>query len=148
MAPILPAALLRGLIAAAAASPEAEVCGLLLGKGHAIRDAPAARNVAGDPAAAFEIDPATLFAALRVERAGGPAVIGHYHSHPTGVPMPSRCDAAAAMGDGRLWLILGRDGGSFWRAMPDGAHIGRFDPVAWRLATPQGLQDMPHIFSY
>lgn len=148
MTPILPAAMLRMLAAAAAASPDAEICGLLLGAGEEVTDAPAVRNIAGDPAAAFELDPAALFAALRAERAGGPALLGHYHSHPSGAPIPSPCDATAASADGRLWLILGSHGGSLWRAVAGGAHFSRFDPAPWRLATAQGLQDMPHIFSY
>ena len=52
-----------------------EVCGLLLGAGRRIDAILPAANVASDPARHFELDPATLIAAHRAARAGGPAVI-------------------------------------------------------------------------
>jgi proteasome lid subunit RPN8/RPN11 len=115
--------LLAALIAAADASPDAEVCGLLLGRPDGIDSARACANVATDPARTFEIDPAALFAAHRSARGGGPAVVGHYHSHPSGVPVPSPRDAAQAMGDGALWLILGGGGARLWRSVEPGAFV-------------------------
>ncbi|HET8612552.1 MAG TPA: Mov34/MPN/PAD-1 family protein, partial [Sphingomonas sp.] len=109
--------LLDRILAEAAADPEREVCGLLLGvprlsvraersRGtryeRAVRDASfdyarderviqvvPTRNVAPDPALSFEVDPAALFTAIRAERGGGARLIGHYHSHPGGSPAPS-----------------------------------------------------------
>jgi len=125
--------LLRALAAAAAASPDAEICGLLLGTADAIEAHRPCRNVAPDLARAFEIDPAALLAAHRVARAGGPAVIGHYHSHPGGRATPSPTDAAAAAGDGALWLILGADGAiGAWRAVAGGPLLAAFAPVSLR----------------
>ena len=60
-------------------SPDREVCGLLLGHGDCIHDVQPCRNIAADPASRFEIDPAQLLAAHRAARAGGPAIVGHYH---------------------------------------------------------------------
>jgi desampylase len=124
--------LITQIVADAERSPHAEVCGLLLGT-PAIQGATRCRNIAADPARRFEIDPADLIAAHRAARAGGPAVIGHYHSHPTGDPTPSRQDAADAAPDGSLWLIVGEGTVRLWRAVPDGAVHGRFDPVALRV---------------
>ena len=76
-----------------------EVCGLLLGAGRRIDAILPAANVASDPSRHFELDPVTLIAAHRAARAGGPAVIGHYHSHPSGVAAPSPTDAACAAPD-------------------------------------------------
>ncbi len=113
--------ILAKLIAAADASPHAEICGLLLGDADRIERAEACNNVAIDPTRTFEIDPTALFAAHRHARAGASAVIGHYHSHPSGVAVPSLRDAAQAMGDGALWLILATGGARLWRSRGIGA---------------------------
>jgi proteasome lid subunit RPN8/RPN11 len=92
-----------------------EVCGLLFGSDDAIEDAVPARNVAGDPARTFEVDPAALIGAYRAQRQGGPRLIGHYHSHPNGSATPSLRDGAAAE-PGSLWLIIGGGVARLWRA--------------------------------
>lgn len=121
----------RGVLAPllAAASGPLEICGLLRGRCAAILQADAARNVAHDPQTSFEIDPRAHFAALRDARAGGMAVLGHYHSHPSSDPVPSARDAAAAAPDGTFWLILGGGRALLWRAGSRGAIMGRFDAV-------------------
>ena len=121
--------MLETILAAAAADPGREICGLLFGTPDRIVAVQPATNVAADPADSFEIDPAALFAALRAERAGGPAVIGHYHSHPNGRPDPSPRDAAAAQA-GRLWLIVAGGAARLWWAQPG----GRFAPVILDIA--------------
>ena len=90
-----------------------------------IEAAQACANVAANPARTFEIDPAALFAAHPAARRGGPQVIGHYHSHPSGQAVPSARDAAQAMGDGALWLILTADTARLWQSVEPGA----FEPV-------------------
>lgn len=101
------------LLAIAAESPDAEVCGLLVGRDRVDHIIPAA-NVAPDPRRRFEIDPKVLFAALRVERAEGDKVLGYYHSHPTGSPRPSATDTAQAAVDGRVWLIIANGHAAAW----------------------------------
>ena len=118
--------LLGGLLADAKNAPDREVCGLLFGAEGRIAQAEATANVAADPARSFEIDPAVLFAAHRQARTGGAVVIGHYHSHPSGAAVPSARDAAQAMGDGALWLILTAREGRLWRS----GRLGAFDEVA------------------
>jgi proteasome lid subunit RPN8/RPN11 len=115
--------LLLRLVAEAAASPDAEVCGLLFGAAGRIEAIAACANVAANPARTFEIDPAALFAAHRRARAGGLAVVGHYHSHPSGLPVPSPRDAAQAMGDGAVWMILGGGMARAWRSVEVGAFV-------------------------
>lgn len=107
-----------------------EACGLLFGAGDAITGWQSAQNVAEDPARHFEIDPRVLFAALRAERAGGPRIVGYWHSHPSGDATPSVTDAAMAAADGRLWLIAGGGAVTAWRAVEAGRVHGRFDPIA------------------
>ncbi|WP_070156470.1 Mov34/MPN/PAD-1 family protein [Sphingobium phenoxybenzoativorans] len=114
-------------IVALAGAEDAEICGLLLGKRAECTGIVPAANVAQDPAAHFEIDPAVLIAAHRAARTGGAAVLGHYHSHPSGVAEPSATDAAAARPDGALWLIVADGDCGLWRAGEEGLH-GRFSP--------------------
>jgi proteasome lid subunit RPN8/RPN11 len=118
--------LLGRLLTDAKNSPDAEVCGLLFGAEGRIEGAEACANVAPEPARAFEIDPAALFAAYRRMRSGGPRPIGHYHSHPSGEAVPSARDAAQAMGDGALWLILTAREARLWRT----DRVGAFEAVA------------------
>ncbi len=114
---------LTQVVAAATAAPDAEICGLLFGTARRIEAAEACANVAADPARTFEIDPRALFAAHRRARSGGLAVVGHYHSHPSGVPIPSARDAAQAMGDGAVWVILGGGKARAWRSVEMGAFV-------------------------
>ena len=121
---------LTAIRAAAAADPGREICGLLLGTPGRIDTAQPCANIADDAARRFEIDPAALFAAHRAARAGGPGVIGCYHSHPTGIAVPSVCDAASAMGDKAVWLIVAGGAVRAWRTV----EIGRFEEVDLMLA--------------
>ncbi len=100
--------ILAQLRAHAAATYPLECCGLLLlGEHNHITAAQPAANVHPAPHSHFEIDPAALIAAHRAARAGGPQVVGYYHSHPHGPPDPSATDQAEAAGDGRIWAIIG-----------------------------------------
>lgn len=122
-------AVFAALLAEAACHHPLEACGLLLGQrgdeGEIITAIHPAANVAPDPARHFEIDPATLIAAHKTERAGGTQLLGWYHSHPSGPATPSLADRADAPGDGRIWAIIGRaETGEpairFWRDTPEG----------------------------
>ncbi len=138
---------LTAILAEAAGSPGVEICGLLLGDGDDIRIARSCRNVAADPARRFEIDPAALLAAHRMARSAGDRVVGHYHSHPSGRPVPSPRDAADAAPDGTLWLIVADGQARMWRAVPDGPVEGRFVPVAFATsscAESPGRPEDPH----
>ncbi|HEY6815101.1 MAG TPA: M67 family metallopeptidase [Croceibacterium sp.] len=105
--------------AAASESAPEECCGLLLGH-DCVEEARQAANCAPDPRRHFEIDPQALIDAYRAARAGGPQVIGFFHSHPAGPAEPSPTDRALAAHDGKVWAILGRDGVTFWRDDGDG----------------------------
>jgi proteasome lid subunit RPN8/RPN11 len=109
------------MVADAARAAPLECCGLLLGQELGqITQARPATNVHGDPARHFEIDPAALIAAYRNARAGGPALLGFYHSHPNGHPRPSASDCEHAGGDGRVWAIIADGQPRFWRDTPEG----------------------------
>ncbi|MFM5932199.1 MAG: M67 family metallopeptidase [Novosphingobium sp.] len=106
-----------------------EACGLLLGQDDVIERAVPCANVAADPLRQFEIDPAALIAAHRAERAGGERLIGYWHSHPEGHPMPSATDCRHASGDGRIWAIAAGGQVTFWRDGKQG-----FEALPSRLA--------------
>lgn len=97
-----------------------ECCGILLGKGSAITTALPARNVHRSPQTHFEIDPQALVDVHRAARAGGPQVLGYYHSHPEGPHEPSRTDRDEAAHDGAVWAIVGHDAIGWWLDAPDG----------------------------
>ena len=103
------------LLAEAARAAPDECCGLLLGRAGRVEEARPAANVAPDPARHFEIDPAALFAAHRESRTGGLDLLGYYHSHPEGHPVPSATDCAHASGDSRAWAIVAGGQVAFWR---------------------------------
>jgi proteasome lid subunit RPN8/RPN11 len=115
------------LVAEAASAAPAECCGILTGNGRIEQAAPAV-NVAADPLKHFEIDPAALIAAHRAARSGGAAVLGYYHSHPAGHPVPSATDCEHAGGDGSVWAIVANGDVAFWR---DGA--SGFEPLSYRV---------------
>jgi len=119
--------LLMELLEAAALSPDREICGVLLGGPNFIEHAAPANNIAANPATTFEIDPAVLFACHRAARNGGHQMIGHYHSHPSGAPEPSRCDAERADEMGAYWLIMTPDGQyGLFQTVAQGPIHGRF----------------------
>jgi len=119
-----------------------EKCGLLLGRGRDILQLKPATNVAADPFTTFEIDPRALFAAHRAERRGSQlALLGYYHTHPSGDAMPSATDAACAVPDGRLWLIATVAEALLFRAVGGGAIHGRFDQLGYELVVGKQPSD-------
>ena len=126
---------INNILHAAAQHPEEEVCGLLLGRADSARggwdvlDILPVANMAVSPDKYFELDPVTHLQAQRLARGRGMHIIGHYHSHPSGITQPSVADAARAFGDGALWLICSAFGGfHFWCATGEGLH-DQFQPV-------------------
>ena len=108
------------IIEAAQLAQPHEACGLLLGTATHIETAQVTANVHPEPLRHFEIDPAALIAAHKAARAGGPQLIGYFHSHPNGLARPSATDAASASGDGRIWAIAAAGAVSLWRDAPSG----------------------------
>jgi len=103
-----------------------EACGLLLGQASHIETALPTANVHPEPLRHFEIDPAALIDAHKAARAGGPDVLGYFHSHPNGLARPSATDAALASGDGRIWAIAASGVVTLWRDGPSG-----FEPLSY-----------------
>lgn len=124
------------ILALAAACPDEEVCGLLLGDPDHVTAIVPTANVAPDRRRHFEVDPAALIAAHRDARNGGPALLGHYHSHPGGDALPSARDAADAE-PGRLWLIVAGQEAALFASVDGGDIHQRFNPICMeRVAQP------------
>ena len=107
---------LAAMRAAAGAAHPLEACGLLLGTRGRITEVRETRNIHPSPATHFEIDPQALIDAHRAARSGaGAQVLGYFHSHPTGNPVPSATDCAMAAHDGRVWAITAGGDIRFWQ---------------------------------
>jgi desampylase len=119
-------AILQRLLDEAESAHPNEACGLLLGRNGRVKAIVACANVHPNPERRFEIDPQALIEAHRAARAGGPEVVGYYHSHPAGPPQPSATDRAQATGDGRVWAIVGEGRVEWWHDEPGG-----FTPLSY-----------------
>lgn len=108
----LPASLGAALEGLARAASPREACAVLLGRrlphGFLLRAVRASPNLHPQPCSAFELDPGLVVAADTEARRQGLQLLGFFHSHPDGPPVPSRADREAGW-DGHLGLILGLD---------------------------------------
>tara|TARA_B100001179_G_C18588970_1_gene403717 strand:- start:1000 stop:1758 length:759 start_codon:yes stop_codon:yes gene_type:complete len=120
---------LEAIVSHTARTHPHECCGLLLGAQGRITHAQPAANVHPEPSRHFEIDPAALIAAHKAERAGGPQLVGYYHSHPTGDAAPSATDRESAAHDGKVWAIIAGEAVRFFR---DGEE--RFEALSYEVA--------------
>ncbi len=90
-----------------------ECCGLIEGMvSGEVFEARALHPARNDAKASdrFEIAPEDHFTASRLARANHHNVIGCYHSHPNGAPVPSRHDLNGAEEEDFLWLIAASGG--------------------------------------
>jgi len=124
-----------------------EACGLLVGRGRRVlkvaRVVPAANLLAEVPGR-FELDPAVRLAVEKACRGTDERVLGHWHSHPDGVALPSATDLAMAFEPGLVWLIVAVDatGAPQARAFRTDSKSGGFRPVVLsseekKLASPR-----------
>lgn len=108
-----------------------ECCGLLVGMRRppvleAFKVIPC-RNVATDAQTSFEVAPSDLFQAHHSCRASKTQILGWYHSHPCGDPIPSATDAARSNELGKIWLVISGDQICAYEAVELGSIHGRFE---------------------
>jgi len=103
---ILRRAALEAVVAHAREAAPAECCGLLLGNGDTIAEAPRARNLSPH-LNRFLIDPKDHIDVRRDARGRGLDVVGFYHSHPHSAAAPSPTDVAEASYPDHVYLIVG-----------------------------------------
>ncbi len=87
-----------------------EVCGILAGVGRSVRRVLRARNTEPSPVS-YYMDPGEQFRFQRLMRDEGLEMVGIYHSHPQGPPVPSQTDVELAFYDESVYVIVGFTGG-------------------------------------
>ncbi len=99
---VLPAHVRRELESLAVAAYPEEGCGVLLGKptpqGPSVVRVLACGNVAEDRRRAYLLEPLEYLAAERAASSCDLEVVGIWHSHPDGAPVPSETDRVQAWG--------------------------------------------------
>jgi desampylase len=105
---------LRSLLLEAREAMPEEACGLLVGRleggiARITRTVSCANSAPpGERTTRFEIDPARHIELERSLRGSTEAVVGFYHSHPEGEPVPSESDRSfMALWPDSVWLIAG-----------------------------------------
>jgi proteasome lid subunit RPN8/RPN11 len=109
---VLPRAVRRAIVDQARLEAPLECCGLLVGRGRDVAFAVACTNVARSETR-FRIAPREHIDLRRALRAFSPPldIVGVYHSHPRGKPLPSPTDVAEAAYPEWVYVIAGRPGG-------------------------------------
>jgi [CysO sulfur-carrier protein]-S-L-cysteine hydrolase len=105
---------IKAIQSAAANSYPDECCGLLIGAGEddvVVANVSPSANLSENRGTRFVIDPQLQFDLLRQLRGTRNRVIGHYHSHPNGVSVPSRRDIAMASDPAEIWVIIALERG-------------------------------------
>jgi desampylase len=113
----------------------AEVCGVIAGYGDKVVRIMPLPNVAKEPRRHYQIDPAGLVAAWSEIESAGLSLIGFYHSHPYGDPIPSPTDVRDAAYSDAVYLIAGLPGGSA-RLAAWQIRYGQVEPVELRIGVP------------
>ncbi len=89
-----------------------EACGLLIGRIESskvlVRGIHRARNLS-ESHSLYEVDPRDTYRAIEEAESSGLELIGVYHSHPLGAPVPSKIDEERAI-PGLIYLIVSGDG--------------------------------------
>ena len=122
-----------------------ECCGILLGADDELVEAVAAENVAADPARHYEVSPADHIAQIRrcrdAAKAGATSltILGVYHSHPHGAPVPSPTDLDQAWQE-YVYLIAGPANGSPLKIRGYRLNGGRFIDVPLTPAPAGGME--------
>jgi proteasome lid subunit RPN8/RPN11 len=84
-----------------------EVCGIIVGNSEQAQRVIAMTNVASDPLHFYQLDNEALEREVRQVRADDLSLIGIYHSHPRGEPIPSPTDVAQAPPLAAAHLLVG-----------------------------------------
>lgn len=97
---VIGSGILSDILATAAADYPREACGILFGRlnepKRIVEGYRPTTNRWPERGDRYLIDPEALRRALRTEEAGGPRVLGFYHSHPDASPVPSETDRELA----------------------------------------------------
>lgn len=123
----------RALVAHAQQAYPAEACGLIGGVGDMATQIIPIPNVSSDPQRQFRLDERVFIETVYYLQQQSAEIIGIYHSHPHGDPLPSSTDLQEAAYPDIAYLIIGLSGThprlGAWslrqgRAVPVELHIG------------------------
>lgn len=94
----------------ATATVPREACGILAGtrdedRSH-VETAHPTRNAADNPRVSYRIEPRSQLALMDAIEAAGREVVGFYHSHPVGPPVPSTRDLEQAAWDDHHYVVV------------------------------------------
>ncbi|HEX2905755.1 MAG TPA: M67 family metallopeptidase [Phototrophicaceae bacterium] len=84
-----------------------ETCGILLGVSETVHEIISVPNIAADPLHFYRLEDAALAHALLQAETKGLSLVGFYHSHPNGDPIPSPTDVQQAYYPDAAYLIVG-----------------------------------------
>lgn len=97
----------RALVEQARSDAPNETCGVLGGSGDRVESVLPVPNVAATPRVYYRLDERAQVMAFAQISAAGQSVIGFYHSHPAGDPIPSPTDIQLANYPNTAYLIIG-----------------------------------------
>lgn len=106
----LPSALAREMLRHARADAPREACGILAGRGEKVERVIPAVNRATDPEHYYRIDERQLTEVLFTLETEKLELLGFYHSHPAGDPIPSPTDIREAHYPHIPYVIVGLRG--------------------------------------
>lgn len=117
-----------------------EVCGIIAGVGEQVRRIIPIPNAASDPAHFFRLDERSFTQAMFDIERTGLSLIGIYHSHPNGDPIPSQADIKQANYPNTAYVIVGLRHGeprlAAWQIRP--GEVNRIDlHVSTQAPSPQ-----------
>ena len=84
-----------------------EICGIIGGYLTIAQVVIPLPNIAVDSRSRYQVDPAAFVSAYRQIERSGAEVIGLYHSHPRGKPIPSAVDIVEATWPEAAYVIVG-----------------------------------------
>ncbi len=98
--------LLKKMVDHAREEAPREACGIILGMEDRALKVLRAKNASETPEYTYSIDAEELLKSFEIAEKLGYEIIGFYHSHPHGSPVPSGIDLARAAWDRAYYVIL------------------------------------------
>jgi proteasome lid subunit RPN8/RPN11 len=130
----------RELAQHARADAPNEACGVLAGTDGVVSRVIPLRNAAAEPQTRYLLDPATLVRTWAEIENAGLSLIGFYHSHPRGDPVPSPTDIREATYPDAVYVIVGLRGETpqlaAWRV-----HSAEVERVELRIGAQELLEN-------
>ncbi|HEQ78086.1 MAG TPA: M67 family peptidase [Euryarchaeota archaeon] len=102
--------LVKKMVEHAREKAEEEVCGIILGKNNRALMIMRATNTSENPEYTYSMSVRDIIRAYDTAQELAYEIIGFYHSHPCGSPVPSGIDIARATWDGAYYVILNLKG--------------------------------------